>query len=156
MCYYSTPMWYAVLVVNGPYEGDHDIMSNTAEVTAPLATKRQVDLTNQLVELERQAEEIEASITVVREKLITSIGLGNAIEVPGVVRFAVTQSTTYDCDLDALVALRRHAFTKRVTKTVLDVAKFGRLVRDGEIPAEVAALVRAKTSKMTLRPTWRS
>lgn len=129
--------------------------TTTSKVEPTKATRRQIELLNQLVDAERALAEREAEVEAIREKLTTSIGLGHIIVADGIGRFAVTNSTTYGIDLDSFVALRPRV-AARFTKKVLNVARFGQAVRNGELPADVLPLVTEKVTNPTLRPTWAS
>jgi hypothetical protein len=122
---------------------------------APIATRKQVAMAEQLVELEAQLATLNENIGAVKADLVKSIGNGNSIEVPGLARLTVTDSVQTVVDFETLIT-NKPVWARRVTRKVLDLAKFKGLLAADAVPDDVLPLVSYKTSdpflRLTLRP----
>jgi hypothetical protein len=123
----------------------------TKTTEAPIATRKQVAMAEQLVE---QLAALNANIGAVKADLVNSIGNGNSIEVPGLARLTVTDSVQTIIDFETLIT-NKPVWARRVTRKVLDLAKFKGLLAADAIPADVLPLVSYKTSDPFLRVTIR-
>lgn len=125
-------------------------MSSSPTIQSSLSTdhlaRRRCELVASLEALQDELAEIDA-------KLVEIIGVGNAVET-STDRYAVVQAVNSKVDFDALVALRP-TWARKVTKRVLDSAKFNLLRKANEVPADVLALVQEIPGKPYLRVTKR-
>lgn len=104
-------------------------------------------------ELVAQLEALQAELDEVDAKLIETLGVGNAVET-STDRICVVQNINTKVDFDSLVALRP-TWARKVTKRVLDTAKFNLLRKANEVPADVLDLVQEIPGKPFLRVTKR-
>ena len=98
--------------------------------------------------------DLEAELESVDKTLIDALDIGGTFEVPGLVQVTVVQQTSHTIDLDAVTTLHP-TWARKITKKVVDVAKFNLLRNAGELPHDVAALVQQKKSAPFLRFTKR-
>lgn len=126
----------------------------TITATAPTASKLVSEAAAELFALRAQIEDLQAAEDELETSLIAAIGLGNSVEVEGVALLTVYNSTTSTVDFDAVTALHP-TWVRRITQKVIDTKKFGLLLKAGEVPEDVVAIVKTKTTKDTLKVTKR-
>lgn len=118
-----------------------------------MTTIKTTDLVDEVLSLDAQIAELEDQRKLVADKLIKRLGVGGSVENESALVTAV-QNTSYTVDYDALVAAKPR-WALRVTKRVLDQAKFTKLRQAEVLPVAVAELVVAKLSDPYLRITRR-
>lgn len=123
---------------------------------AKAASKYQEGLLAKMIELDLQAQAINEEMDTVRAKLKRSIGLGHSVEVKDIALMTVCTTITKVADLDRLMEVNpRWVRSRKLIRRSLDCGKLGRLVKNGDVPANVAPFIKDLESVPQLRIAYR-
>lgn len=118
-----------------------------------MPTIKTTEVIDEIIELQERIETLEAELQEKQQIVIKRLGVGGTLD-QGDVQVTVVQNTSYTVDFDALVAVKP-GWARRVTRKVLDQARFTALRKADALPVEVAELIVEKLSEPYLRITKR-
>lgn len=118
-----------------------------------MAASKTPTLVAELVDLDRQLEELSERRDAVAKDLIDRLGIGGTVETDEA-RVTVVQNLSEVVDFETLKSMHP-TWARKVTKSVLNTAKFNLLRKAGEVPEDIIPLIKVKASAAFLRVTPR-